>query len=283
MKIDIRWDEIQEFYDKNTLDDTLSKFKISKSYFYKGASLGLINKRTMSESLKLALSKLPKKKHSEETKKKISEIRKKFILENPDKAPYKLNHSSKESYPERYFTDLFEKENIKIERYYQIGLYELDFCIPEKKIDIEIDGNQHYYDVKIIESDIRRTKFLEENGWDVIRIKWSEYNSLNYEEKCSFIFNLKNYINKLVNEKPTIAFIKKRKGYNLCECGREKARTSNKCINCCESKKRKVVRPEHSFLIAEVKSLGYKGTGIKYGVSDNCIRKWLKFYEKIIC
>jgi hypothetical protein len=28
-------------------------------------------------------------------------------------------------------------------------------------------------------------------------------------------------------------------------------------------------------------NLGYKGTGRKYGVSDNSIRKWIKKYESI--
>ena len=30
---------------------------------------------------------------------------KKYLMENPDKVPYLLNHSSKESYPEKYFTE----------------------------------------------------------------------------------------------------------------------------------------------------------------------------------
>jgi len=30
----------------------------------------------------------------------------------------------------------------------------------------------------------------------------------------------------------------------------------------------------------DIKSLGYVGTGKKYGVSDNAIRKWKKYYEK---
>ena len=29
----------------------------------------------------------------------------------------------------------------------------------------------------------------------------------------------------------------------------------------------------------EIKELGYSGTGRKYGVSDNSIRKWKKYYE----
>lgn len=45
-------------------------------------------------------------------------------------------------------------------------------------------------------------------------------------------------------------------------------------------KKRVVQRPPHSQLQQEVTELGYSGTGRKYGVSDNAVRKWIKNYEK---
>ena len=128
---------------------------------------------------------------SQETKDKISKSRKEYLRNNPDKVPYLLNHSSKESYPEKYFTEVFKNEGIDVIKSYRIGLYELDFSIPEKKIDIEIDGSQHYLDTKIVESDKRRNDFLKENGWDVIRINWSEYKKLNTEDRIDYISNLK--------------------------------------------------------------------------------------------
>ena len=42
---------------------------------------------------------------------------------------------------------------------------------------------------------------------------------------------------------------------------------------------RKVARPPFDVLSQDVKKLGYTGTGKKYGVSDNAVRKWLKVYE----
>jgi integrase len=42
---------------------------------------------------------------------------------------------------------------------------------------------------------------------------------------------------------------------------------------------RKVDRPLFDVLRHDVKKLGYTGTGRKYGVSDNAVRKWLKVYE----
>ena len=35
-------------------------------------------------------------------------------------------------------------------------------------------------------------------------------------------------------------------------------------------------RPSKIILLQEIKELGYEGTGRKYGVNGNSIRKWLK-------
>ncbi len=43
---------------------------------------------------------------------------------------------------------------------------------------------------------------------------------------------------------------------------------------------RKVTRPSIKVLRRDIDRLGYSGTGRKYGVSDNTVRKWLKLYEK---
>lgn len=44
---------------------------------------------------------------------------------------------------------------------------------------------------------------------------------------------------------------------------------------------RKVERPPYERLKQEIKELGYCETGRKYGVSDNAIRKWIKFYDNV--
>jgi hypothetical protein len=129
--------------------------------------------------------------HSDETKKKISKSRKEFLDANPDMVPYKLNHYSRgESYPEIYFKGILDSNGIKYSQEYQIGLYSLDFAILDKKIDLEIDGEQHYLDERICDSDIRRNQFLEDLGWRVIRIRWSSYQKLNDESKKEFCDNL---------------------------------------------------------------------------------------------
>ena len=104
------------------------------------------------------------KKHSEESKNKCSYSMKKFLELNPDMVPYVRNHSSKASYPEMYFNELFNKENINLNYHKQIGSYQLDFYNEEKLIDIEIDGEQHYVDSKMPEHDKKRTEYLESLG-----------------------------------------------------------------------------------------------------------------------
>lgn len=48
------------------------------------------------------------------------------------------------------------------------------------------------------------------------------------------------------------------------------------CIDCYNIKQRKVIRPEISLLIEEIDKSTYKEIGRKYGVSDNCIKKWIR-------
>jgi hypothetical protein len=67
---------------------------------------------------------------------------------------------------------------------------------------------------------------------------------------------------------------------NLCGCGEFKTHHAKTCLKCDSISKRKVERPTYKQLIEEIKELGYVGTGKKYGVSDNAIRKWKRFYEK---
>jgi hypothetical protein len=42
---------------------------------------------------------------------------------------------------------------------------------------------------------------------------------------------------------------------------------------------RKVPRPPYEVLLAETRALGFSAVGRKYGVSDNAVRKWLRWYE----
>jgi very-short-patch-repair endonuclease len=54
--------------------------------------------------------------------------------------------------------------------------YFLDFYIEDKKIDLEIDGNQHKFRK---EHDKKRDEILTKNGFIVYRIKWKNINTEN--------------------------------------------------------------------------------------------------------
>jgi very-short-patch-repair endonuclease len=132
-----------------------------------------------------------KRKHTEETKQTLSKIRKAYLAENPDMVPYKLNHYSKgPSYPEVYWRGILDSHGISYNEQHHVSVYSLDFAILSKKIDLEIDGEQHYVDNRIVESDQRRTRYLEENGWTVLRIRWADYQRLDRKEKETFVKNI---------------------------------------------------------------------------------------------
>lgn len=126
---------------------------------------------------------------STETKQKISKSRIEYLKNNPNKVGYKLNHSSKESYPEKYFSEIFKVNEVALTRYYRIGLYTLDFCDLESKIDIEVDGGTHKL-LEVIEKDNRRDNQLKALGWRIIRIDWNRYQKFKPLEKEEFIKNL---------------------------------------------------------------------------------------------
>lgn len=167
-----------------------------KNQFIKAKLLGQDTPEVSEETKRKIGEKAKGRFHTEEEKKKISEARKKYLNEHPDKVPFKLNHSSKESYPEKYFREWLQKENIFVEREFQVGLYTLDFAWPEKKIYLEVDGSQHHLNW-MIKHDEERTKKLSELGWTCIqRIYWPEYQKLKLEEKQDYLDNLKNKIIK---------------------------------------------------------------------------------------
>jgi len=137
------------------------------------------------------------RKHSEETKKKISESRKKYLLEHPEKVPYKLNHSSKQSFPEKFFETVFINNGISFEKEFYTNGYWLDFCF-NKTFYVEIDGEQHYLDKKIIEHDKIRTARLTESGFKCIeRVRWSEFQKLDKDSQKEYISTLIDKIKRV--------------------------------------------------------------------------------------
>jgi len=64
--------------------------------------------------------------------------------------------------------------------------------------------------------------------------------------------------------------------YYCQDCNEEITSGASRCATCYQKSQRKVERPNKDILLADIAELGYNGTGRKYGVSDNSIRKWLR-------
>lgn len=166
-----------------------------ENQYTKAKRLGLPKPERSEETISKIRKASIGRRHTEETKNKISKARQKYLAENPDKVPYKLNHYSKgRSYPEQFWKEIFDNHGVQYSEQYKIHTYQLDFALVDQKIDIEIDGEQHYLDERIIQSDKRRNKYLEELGWKIIRIRWSDYKKL-IDEKDRI-----NYVNSIIKE-----------------------------------------------------------------------------------
>ena len=77
------------------------------------------------------------------------------------------------SYAEKYIIFLLEELNLVIERELKMGRWFIDFADPIKKLALEIDGKQHNLLERKL-SDEKKDKYLIDNGWKVLRIKWKK-------------------------------------------------------------------------------------------------------------
>lgn len=184
----IDWQQVQEYYNQNhSVKETYIHFKLSTNTMSKASKLGVFKARERVETalLRGTLG----HKHTDESKQKISIGRIKFLECNPDYV-----WCNKPSYPERYWAKIFAQTDLPIIPEYRIRSYKLDFALIEQKIDIEIDGEQHYNHPAIVRSDIKRTSKLKQSGWRIIRIRWSEYKKLSKTNRKQFVLNLLTFL-----------------------------------------------------------------------------------------
>jgi Protein of unknown function (DUF559)/NUMOD3 motif len=191
MKNKYDWSLIQKDHDNGmTWEQLRENYGVSFASLTKAKKRGDFVSRNRSQALKL----VPGKPHTEETKKKISKIRREYLKENPDKVPYKLNHYSKgSSYPEKYFEEWLKNNNITYEKEKPISVYRVDFLI--NNVALEIDGEQHYLDERIVLSNKYRDEYLDSIGIKTIRVRWSTYQKFSPEEKQNYLSSLLEELN----------------------------------------------------------------------------------------
>lgn len=231
--------------------------------------------RSYSEASKLAHIKHKEKYiHTTETKEILRQHRLKWMKENPEKTAWRRFNMS---YPEKVFFNKIKNlkwdEKYLILRERSIFPYFIDFAFENEKIAIEIDGSQHEMPVRK-ELDNMKDKLLLSLGWKVIRFNAK----LIQEDIDSCISIISSHLsgdifseNGIFNYKK---YLKEKKNKEITKYGFTESELK---AHLCQ---RKAIRPPYDQLLSEIKELGYVKTGLKYNVSDNSIRKWIKMYEK---
>ena len=242
-----------------------------------------------------------KRKISEEQKRLISKKRKEWLKNNPDKHPWR-NRDKFQSKPCSRVKEFLSNKNILFVEEFKPDIpnrfFSIDIALPDKKIALEINGNQHYdRDGKLKKYYQERHNLLVSYGWTVFEIhyshcfdidKWDNFSNFILKKDKEFDFDYFNYVPKIKTKSIKVKKIKtpvikeqkrinNKKIQNYCECGSPIRKKARNCIHCNGIKNRKVKnRPS----ITELKDLLSKHSMVEigklYGVSDNAVRKWLK-------
>lgn len=116
-------------------------------------------------------------KHSEETKKKMSESRKQWLKNNEEKHVWK-RHSKFVSVPCEKVKEFLRLNNISYVEEYKVlenHNFSIDIAFPNKKIGIEINGNQHYDKDGLLTKYYKaRHEIIEQAGWKLYEIHYSK-------------------------------------------------------------------------------------------------------------
>lgn len=149
-----------------------------KKHFYDGSIKPSMLGRHLSNKHKKKISDSMKKAHSEGRAHNIGECR----------------WNNEPSYPEKFFMKVIDNEfiNKNYVREKPFGRFSLDFAWIELKRCIEIDGKQHETDKKQKIRDVAKDNLLHENGWKVLRIKWSDM----YHNPKLWIKKAKDFIDR---------------------------------------------------------------------------------------
>ena len=195
----INWLEVQEFHNNgNLITQVLSEFKISRTLLESAIE------KKMFKKIKI------KRFHSEKTKELMSKKRKEFLKNNPDKHNWKYN-SKFISIPCELFKNHLKENGVNfVEEFSPLEerSFSIDVAFPDKKIGIEINGNQHYNSDKTLKDYYKkRHDLITENGWKLFEVHYS----LVYKEEF-----LKDMTHKLKDDFSLVNidysfFIKKKK------------------------------------------------------------------------
>ena len=131
---------------------------------------------------------------SEEHRKSISKGMKRAHSEGRAHNIGQSRWNNEMSYPEKFFKQVIENEFLdkNFIQEYNVSIFSIDFAWVDKKLAIEIDGEQHEKpDYKA--RDKRKDTKLKSEGWKVLRIKWKDL----YNDTKEWIKIAKNFVDNV--------------------------------------------------------------------------------------
>lgn len=257
-----------------SLRDVLSKYNLKSKDFLRTVVLkGFV--RSYREGLKIVHKKHPEKfKHSEETKEKIRTARLRFMKEHPEETAWRQTNLS---YPESCFLKIIKEccldKKFLIVREYSIYPYFIDFAFVDLKVAVEIDGSQHLNKDRK-DSDLKKDELLKSLGWRVLRITAKDVmknKDFVIEELNRFLgdSNVKYKKVGILKYAAQSYYVKKERDENgLTEKQKQNAINQRKVKN----------RPSKEELWNLIQNKSFVQIGKTFGVTDNTIRKWCRYY-----
>lgn len=237
--------------------------------------------RSLQEAVKLSHKTNPKRKMSSEHIANISKGRKRWCAENPEKHSWKSKDKFISVPCETFKTELRKKGISFIEEHSPIPgrFFSIDISFPDKKIGIEINGNQHYNTDGTLKKYYKdRHDLFTVHGW-----KLYEYHfSVVYDHDMMDRILTKLMTDNVLDNIDYSFYIKPKKVYTCTDCGIVVKRKSRRCKRCAgkECTKHLSKKPEYAVLMVDVDSMSMVHVGKKYGVSDNAVRKWIRSYHR---
>ena len=278
---------------KDYVENTLSIREICKKYnigskMWVRKLLGK-NVRNFSEANKISHKKHPNNyKLSDEAKDKIRKARLKWMKEHPEKTAWRLKNMS---YPEKCFQKILEDNGLDkkclIYREYSVFPYFIDFAFMNEKVAVEIDGSQHLEEDRK-RRDEKKDELLLSKGWKVLRIAAIEVT----HDGTKALEGVLEMLGNMNTRYDTVGILKspKKKKESVKKIGilkapkvREKVIRGEDGLSDGERlrafNQRKVERPSKEELSQLLQGSNFSAIGRTYGVSDNAVRKWCKYYR----
>lgn len=231
---------------------------------------------------------------SEETRRNISQARKKWCMENPDKHNWCKSNPYYKSPPCEFLKNKLKEEGILFcEEFRPLKerAFSIDIAFPDKKVAIEVNGNQHYKSGTLALKPYyqERHDLIEAAGWFVFELHFKEaFNHKTIDLIKDILFNKDTLIEfdylTFFNKKTTYTKTIRNKTTcpkNACPtCNGLKYTSSQNCKSCYDLKRigtnLKIQWPSPDEMQEMLKLKPVWTISKELGVSDVAVHKFCK-------